>query len=126
MVDTLVEGCQAKNGTLAEIAIGYLGDLIKNLDLDYLLSGSDSSRALIYQLVIEIEGKRMKMKKSAEAVLKDVKAKVGLEQIERLLKEVICGDEINNKEKFEKIMKLFEQKSVKKVDKSHDFRSFLK
>lgn len=68
-VDVLAEGCQTKNGSLAEIAIGYLGELLKNVDKEYFLTVTDSTKALMQQLVVEVEGKRMKMKKTAENIL---------------------------------------------------------
>ena len=38
-VDVLVEGCQVKNGTLAELSIEYLQEIItKGLDSEYFLS----------------------------------------------------------------------------------------
>ena len=38
VVDVLVEGCQAKNGLLAEIAIVYLGEILKQMDIHYYSS----------------------------------------------------------------------------------------
>ncbi len=34
-IDVLVEGCKSKNNILAELAIGYLNLLVKNLDESY-------------------------------------------------------------------------------------------
>jgi hypothetical protein len=125
LVDVLVEGCQAKNLALAEYSIGYLSDLVKNMAEDYFLSGSISSKQLIVQLLSEYDGKRMKMKKGAESIFKDIKGKVGSDNIERMLLEAL-GDSEQARSKIATIMKLFEEKAVKKADKSHDFRSFLK
>lgn len=39
VIEVLVEGCRAKNLTLAEYSIGYLTTLVKNMDAEYFLSG---------------------------------------------------------------------------------------
>jgi arabinogalactan endo-1,4-beta-galactosidase len=71
-IDSLVEGCQSKNGVLAEIAIGYLGEVVKNIEKSngegsYFMNGEEncvrSVNKLIKQIKIEVDGKRMKMKK---------------------------------------------------------------
>ena len=46
-----------------------------------------NTKSLMIQLVIESEGKRMKMKKGAETILKEIKNKIGQENIEKLLVE---------------------------------------
>lgn len=89
------------------------------------MATSDSSSNLIRQLLVEYEGKRMKMKKGAEGIFHDIKTKIGTENIEKIIVEAL-KDNSHAKEKTALIMKLFEQKTVKKVDKSSDFRSFLK
>lgn len=89
------------------------------------MSASDSSKNLILQLLLEYEGKRMKMKKGSEAIFHDVKNKIGAENIEKIILESL-EDNAHAKEKTAVIMKLFEPKVAKKVDKSKDFRSFLK
>jgi hypothetical protein len=50
---------------------------------------SQSTVGLINQLVFESDGKRMKVKKSAETILKDIKDKLGLEHVEHLLVHVL-------------------------------------
>lgn len=42
-IDVLVDGCQAKNGTLAELSIGYLAAFVKNISPNYFLENSISS-----------------------------------------------------------------------------------
>ncbi len=66
------------------------------------------------------------MKKSAENVFQEIKNKIGVENIERVLSDSFADDELGKTTKIPKVMKLFEQKEDKKVDKSKDFRSFLK
>lgn len=67
----------------------------------------------------------MKMKKGAESIFSDIKDKIGKERIEGVLIDIFSSQE-NAKERSDKIMKLFEEKTVKQADKSKDFRSFLK
>ena len=76
-VDVFVEGCNTKNGVLAELSMGYLGDLIKKMDKKYYEECGESVHKLVKQLNIEIDGKRMKMKKSAETIIKDLKSLIG-------------------------------------------------
>ena len=64
------------------------------------------------------------MKKTAEQIFNDIKDKIGVENVERLLLEAYAGDD-NAKDVTQKILKLFESKD-KKLDKSKDFRSFIK
>lgn len=72
IIDVLVEGCQAKNIILAEYSMGYLQEVVKKMDEEYLISGNDSSKQLFFQLVAEFDGKRMKIKKGAESIFKDL------------------------------------------------------
>jgi hypothetical protein len=69
LIDTFVEGCKAKNNTLAEYSIGSLAELVRKFESDYFLSESESAIALHQVLIQEAEGKRMKMKKNAETIL---------------------------------------------------------
>lgn len=39
LILVLLEGCKAKNITLAEYSINYLTTLVKNMDGEYFLSG---------------------------------------------------------------------------------------
>ena len=39
LIEVLIEGCKAKNITLAEYSINYLTTLVKNMDAEYFLSG---------------------------------------------------------------------------------------
>lgn len=39
VIEVLIEGCRAKNLTLAEYSVGYLTTLVKNMDGEYFLSG---------------------------------------------------------------------------------------
>ena len=71
LIEVLVEGCQAKNLTLAEYSINYLLEAIK------LMNHVPLQGALVRQLLVEADGKRMKMKKQAEAILIDIKHKIG-------------------------------------------------
>ncbi len=87
-IDVLVEGCQTKNGILAESAIGYLAVLVKLMEPGYYLECGESVRGLLKQMNMEIDGKRMKMKKTAERICKDIKNKVGQEQIQIILSNV--------------------------------------
>ena len=121
LCDILVDGCQAKNLTLAEYAIGYLLEAVKKMPVEYLREAT----GLVAQMVTEYEGKRMKIKKSAEAIFHELKAKLGLEGVEKVIMEAV-SDKEGARDKTNAIMKLFEDKGGKKTDKSHDFRSFLK
>jgi len=52
--------------------MGYLQEVVKKMDEEYLISGNDSSKQLFFQLVAEFDGKRMKIKKGAESIFKDL------------------------------------------------------
>lgn len=67
----------------------------------------------------------MKLKKSAETIFQDLKNKIGKDRIESVIQESMKDSE-GAQDKCVKIMKLFEEKVVKKADQSRDFRSFLK
>lgn len=41
-MDVLVDGCKAKNGTLAEYSIAYLKTAVGSIDKGYFDSGSES------------------------------------------------------------------------------------
>lgn len=71
LIEVLVEGCHAKNLTLAEYSINYLLEAVRFMQ-HIPLQGN-----LIRQLLVEADGKRMKMKKQAEAILIDIKHKIG-------------------------------------------------
>lgn len=98
---------------------------MKNLDSEYFMSVTPSSTGLFRQLIVESEGKRMKMRKTAEQIFVAIKNKLGVPSIGQVLTEV-CGSEESGRDKVNKVMKLFEDKVSQKADKSKDFRSFLK
>ena len=68
---------------------------------------------------------RMKMKKVAEDTFRDIKEMIGSEKVEMICNEAF-KESSQCKDQILKIMKLFEKKEDKKVDKSKDFRAFLK
>lgn len=72
MVFVLVDGCKSKNLALAELSIGYLATLMKSLSAETVASGigSDWMNLLLNQLQADFEGKRMKIKKVAEEILR--------------------------------------------------------
>ena len=48
VIQVFVEGCQTKNGILAEYAIGYLTELVKEASSDMLMApGSETVKGLI-------------------------------------------------------------------------------
>ena len=124
-MEVLIEGCCSKNGTMAELAMGYLQTLIKHINPEILLEHSETTQKLCRQLISDYEGKRMKMKKGAETAFQELKNAIGVQRMQTVLTESV--DESDTaKQQIAKIMKLFEQKQQTKTDKSKDFRSFLK
>lgn len=128
ILQVLIDGIQAKQINLAELSLGYLESNIKNSDHSVFEVVTEQLKYLFKQLYIEIEGKRMKMKKGAESIMKLIREKVGEDNMISLLKaSLLAGeDDTEGLAKVEKVLKLFEQKEVAKADKSKDFRSFLK
>eukprot|EP00347_Sterkiella_histriomuscorum_P000732 403374718 len=125
IIEVLIEGCRSKNLVLAEYSVGYLTTLVKNMDSEFFISGQHAVSALVQQLYVEYDGKRMKMKKQAESIFQELKSKLGIEKIQLVIKASF-QDQENGQTKAERILKLFEEKVVKKADQSRDFRSFLK
>ena len=72
-IDALVEGCNSKNGSMAELSIAYLAELVKNFEPGFFLECGPTVEGLFKQLNVEVDGKRMKMKKTAEEILRDLK-----------------------------------------------------
>ena len=67
----------------------------------------------------------MKIKKQAEAILQEIKIKIGKERAEHVIREAMKDVE-NGADKCAKMLKLYEEKTAKATDKKPDFRSFLK
>lgn len=70
---------------------------MKNIDSSYFLDETtvESVRSFIKQLKVDVEGKRMKMKKVAENILKSIKAILGQEKVEVMLQNVFEGEQEN-------------------------------
>lgn len=94
------------------------------MDKGYYLECGESVHALFKQMNIEIDGKRMKMKKTAESICKEIKNIVGLEEVKIILHKAFPLE--SDEPIVKKISVLFVVKEAPKIDKSKDFRSFLK
>lgn len=64
------------------------------------------------------------MKKGAETVFQVINSRVGQKGIEKVVKSAYPDEDVSSL--VSKIMKIFETNHSQKVDKSKDFRSFLK
>ena len=92
-VGVLVEGCKAKNGTMAELSIGYLKTLIKHIDKAFFMEPTETRKALFKQLLVEVDGKRMKMKKAAEETFREIKEVIGAEKVGVIITESLEDEE---------------------------------
>jgi hypothetical protein len=81
LIEVLVDGLSNKNISIAEYSVNYLGDAIKSVDINFILAGGSTVNILVKQLVIELDGKRMKVKKGAESIFTSLKDKSSVEQI---------------------------------------------
>jgi hypothetical protein len=131
LVFVLVDGCKSKNLTLAELSIGYLQALVKNLPAETVTQGvaSDWMNSLLSQLHSDFEGKRMKIKKQAEEILRALNAVLGAERVAAALQSALLTPEgAPAQDKIDKITKLIQEKEPAKgkTDQRKDFRSFLK
>ncbi len=95
--------------------------LAKHLSVEFYKENKDAGIELLKSLREDLNAKRMKLKKGAEEILKQVKATLGSD-FEPLLNDTF-GEE--GKADIAFIKKLFEKKAVK-TNQSNDFRSFLK
>ena len=93
IIESLVEGLSNKNIVLAEYSIGYLTDAVKSVDVTFFTTSNEKVKLLVRQLVIELDGKRMKVKKGAETIFGDIKNKTSVEQIQKLLEETFAGED---------------------------------
>ena len=65
--------------------MGYLNTLIINLDESFFHLENQMVKELIKQMFKEFDGKRIKMKKGAEAVFLEIKKKIGSDLGEKLV-----------------------------------------
>lgn len=115
---------QVKNLALAEQAAAGLSELLKNMPAPYFSAPSESLKNLVSQAISEVEGKRAKLKKAALANLNTMRTKTG-----GSLEQILVENAGIAAERAQGIVAQVDESlkdGAKKVDKSRDFRSFLK
>ncbi len=120
-VQALQEGCLSKNTQLGDFSSEKLAKLIKNTDEAWLNQHFATVVPLVRQLKVDLENKRLKLKKNAEDILKHLKEELG----EQGLAEVFKAAFPDNEAAVKTLQSVFEAKQ-KKAPASTGFRSFLK
>ena len=130
-IDCLLAGFkESKNLPLTEQAALFLPTLVKNMPLSYFSVNSPSLSHLILASGLEALGKRLKVKKGALAILVEYKSR--LAQIDASIDFAgalqTVGEFTPDKAAAisREVEESVKQVSKKPVDKSKDFRSFLK
>lgn len=130
----LIEGSKSKSLVLAEFSVTQLALLVKCADSHFF----QNSDPLINAMCFLIEGKKTRMVKNAVPVLQEIRSHLGKEGLyEKAV--LIFSSEVGPEEqkddkttaqkeiqlRVERIMAVIDP-PAKKVDKSKDFRSFIK
>ena len=123
--ELILEGTRSKNVNTAEFAVEQLVNLVKNANPAFY--EDPVANSLISAMCAIIEGKKPRMVKNAVPVLQEVKSHIGEDRLTQRAIESFTAEESKEDEVTQRVQRIMASiEPQKKVDKSKDFRSFIK